>query len=143
MRLTAVLAFAVLLSGCLATEETEIRVLREQGEPAIVIWELRNIHSDERNDAKIREDFNTLIEDWRGDKTLAEQARNDGILVKDRELFIRDGKIFGREIGIVENLRNLDIEQSPDRTVIQMKWNDSEGRIIETNGHIVRRGGAS
>jgi hypothetical protein len=34
MRLILVLPFALLLSGCVGIEETEIRVLREQGEPA-------------------------------------------------------------------------------------------------------------
>src|SRR5262245_53435135 len=114
MRLTAVLAFAVLLSGCLASEETEIRVLREQGEPAIVT---------------------------RGDKTLTEQARDEGILVKHRELSIRDNKIFGRETGIVENLTSLHIEASADGTVIRMKWDDSDSEIAETNGRLVKRDG--
>jgi hypothetical protein len=141
MRLIAVLAFTVLLSGCLASEETEIRVLREQGEPAIVTWELQNIYSDERDAAKIREDFNDLVEAWRGDKTLAEQARDDGILVKHRELSIRDNKIFGRETGIVENLTSLHIDASADGTVIRMKWDDSDSEIAETNGRLVKRDG--
>src|SRR5262245_39710069 len=109
MRLILAFGFAMLLSGCLETEEMEIHVLREQGEPAIATWELQNIYSDERGAVKIREDFNSLVDAWRGDKELTEQA-HDGILVKHRELFIRDGKIFGREMGIVENLASLNME---------------------------------
>jgi hypothetical protein len=139
MKIILVLAFTMLLSGCVESEDDEIRVLREQGEPAIVTWELQNIHSGERDVVKIREDFNYLVELWRGDKTLIEQARDDGILVKHRELFIRDNKIFFREIGIVENLKN--IETSPDGSVIRMKWDDSDGEITGTNGHIVKRDG--
>ena len=143
MRLILVVPFALLLSGCLEIEETEIRVLREQGEPAVITWEFRNIHSDERDSVKIQEDFNGLVEAWRGDKWLTEQAHDDGILVKHRELFIRDNKIFGREMGIVENLRF--IETSPDGSVIRMKKedfdSDADAEITETNGHIVKRDG--
>jgi hypothetical protein len=138
MRLILVLPFALLLSGCLGIEETEIRVLREQGEPTVYICELQNIHSDEKDTARIREDFNNLVH-WLGDEALAE-ARDKGMLVKHRDLFIRDNKIFFREVGIVENLRNLDIEKSPDGSVIRMKLDHSDD-ITETNGHVVKRDG--
>ena len=131
------LAFAILLltAGCLECETWETRILREQGEPAIVILELGNIASDQDDPAKVQSDFDELIGLWRGDETLRDQL-SDGVLVKHRELFIRDNKLVGRETNIVNSLRALD-ELSVSESEISWKLDD-EQELLETNGKAVK-----
>ena len=45
MRVVLGLAVALLASGCLESEETDIRVLREGGDPSVVVMEQINFYS--------------------------------------------------------------------------------------------------
>jgi hypothetical protein len=138
-RLLGLLPLVALLSGCLQMEESEVRILREQGEPAVVVTTWNNIYSDETDPVKIQKDFDELINNWR-EKDFLKKRWQEGILVKNRELFVRDGKISGQETGLLFNLDKLNINLSADDAHLQMEWDeDRDGMIVETNGHVMRR----
>jgi hypothetical protein len=60
----------------------------------------------------------------------------DGIQAKNRELFIRDGKVVGRLTGIASNLAAVD-NISVDGSQITFKA-DKGWKIVETNGRVLK-----
>ena|SRR6185369_2332237 len=96
MKLIPLLAATLLLPGCLAYEEDEFRILREQGDPAVIILDFTNIYSDETDTAKIQKDFTELLDDWHGSEWL-KKSRKENIILKSRDVYVRDGKIAARE----------------------------------------------
>jgi len=129
------LALTLLVSGCLDAETYEVRILREQGDPAVVTFEYANIYSHETTATGVREDFDELVKLWQGENVLKEM-KDGGILVKNRELFIRDGKIMGRLTGIASNLGAVE-DISMDGSQIRYKA-DKAWVIVETNGRVLK-----
>jgi hypothetical protein len=131
MRVILALAISLIASGCLETEEYDVRIFRERGEPAVVVIEESNIYSNETDPAKVKQDFDSLLNKWQGDGPLRDIA-NDGVFIKGRELFIRDEKIVLRQTGVIFNLDllgpNLRVNES-----ITLKLED-DVTLIETNG---------
>jgi len=62
--------------------------------------------------------------------------KDGGILVKNRELFIRDGKIMGRLTGIASDLGAVE-DISMDGSQIRYKA-DKAWVIVETNGRVLK-----
>ena len=114
MKAVVFLALTLLVSGCLDAETYEVRILREQGDPAVVTFEYANIYSDATTATGVREDFDELVKLWHGGNVLQEM-KDGGILVKNRELFIRDGKIIAhyRLTDDVALLRQLGLLTGP------------------------------
>lgn len=132
MRILLSLTVTLLATGCLHSEETDMRVLREGAEPAVVVIEQTNFYSDETDAAKVQKDFGELVENWRG-ADLPRQAGEDGILIRGRELFVREGKIVFRCTGLVENLNSADLRIHVKDS--QIFWTlDGDDEVIETNG---------
>jgi hypothetical protein len=117
-----------------------MRILREQGEPAVLIEGLTNIYSDETDVAKIQKDFNELLKDWHGAEWL-EESRKENFILKSRDVYVRDGKISAREIGIIESLKAAEITPTSDNSKIEMPWDGSDGDVVETNGKITKHDG--
>jgi hypothetical protein len=135
MKTVVLLVLTLLVSGCLDAETYEVRISREQGDPAVVIFEYGNIYSDAKTTAETQEDFDELVKMWRSDKVLRDIAE-DGIQAKNRELFIRDGKIIGRLTGIASNLGavdNISVEASQITFKADKGW-----KIVETNGKVLK-----
>jgi hypothetical protein len=135
MKVVALLVLTLLVSGCLDVETREVRILREQGDPAVVIDEFANIYSDAKTASETQEDFNELVKMWKSDQVLRDLAA-DGIQAKNRELFIRDGKVVGRLTGIASNLAAVD-NISVDGSQITFKA-DKGWKIVETNGRVLK-----
>ena len=133
MKLAVLLALMLLLSGCLDCETYEIRILREQGDPAIVIAEYGNIYSDSTSTRAVQQDFDSLVKLWRGEEMLRD-ALSDGLLVKSRELVIEEGKIVGRMTGIANNVAALEDMSVEGSQIILRVEADSE--VVETNGKL-------
>jgi hypothetical protein len=135
------IAFTILLlaAGCLECETFDARILREQGEPSILTAEFGNIASDKTDPAGVQSDFDELIGLWRGDEMLKDQL-SEGILVKSRELFLRDGQLIGRETGIINDLTAID-EFSVSESDIS--WTlDANEELLETNGKVLKTQGS-
>jgi hypothetical protein len=135
VKAVVLLALTLLVSGCLDAETYEVRILREQGDPAVVTFEYANIYSDATTAMGARDDFDELVKLWQGEKVLQEM-KDGGILVKSRELFIRDGKIIGRLTGIASNLGAVE-DISMDGSQIRYKA-DKDWVIVETNGRALK-----
>lgn len=135
MRVVMALLVMTLATGCLEWEEMEFRVLREGGEPSVIVMEVTNIYSSETENQKIKEDFDELIRELLGDEAVSD-ADADGIQLKGRELFIRDGKIVYRQTGIINGVNGEFQVRGSDIT-----WAVGEhDEIAETNGKIVTPG---
>ena len=57
MKAVVFLALTLLVSGCLDAETYEVRILREQGDPAVVTFEYANIYSHETTATGVREEL--------------------------------------------------------------------------------------
>src|SRR4030095_14844336 len=117
MRFLPIVLVILLAAGCLKNEETEIRILREGGEPSVIVVEQVNLYSDQTDAKKIREDFDQLIKDWRGDDKVKDSAKA-GLFVKRGELFVREGRIVRRDSGSVLNLAATNLSFQVDDTRI-------------------------
>jgi hypothetical protein len=136
MRVVVLLLVLALSSGCLEWEEMDIRVLREGGEPSVFVMEITNFYSTENERAGINKDFEQLIQQSLGDGAARDSAE-DGIQLKGRELFIRDGKIVYRQVGIMNVLTNKEFQVKDSDITWAMDGNDE---IVETNGKVVTLG---
>src|SRR5262245_9608670 len=124
MRVGLGLLAMVLCAGCLHSEEMEFRILRDGGEPAVLVCEQINCYSSNKDEKGIRTDFDQLIRDWRG-----ENVSMEGAVIKGRELFIRDGKIVSRLTAI---LQKLDVDNDIRIGDSQIAWTmDDDYEIVE------------
>lgn len=78
MRVLIGLTAILLATGCLENEETDFRVLREQGDPAVFVMEQINFYSGATNNAEILKDFDSLMQAWRSPEAVSDA------LVKER-----------------------------------------------------------
>jgi len=132
VRVVIALALVLLVSGCIENEVTEFRILRLGGEPAILEVEESNFYSSEKDPAEVRKDFDSLIENNAPAKAAAE-AKQEGISIKESNLFIRDGKIVLRITGIVPDLAAAGLEfEVKDSIVWTIDTKDDDK--VETNG---------
>lgn len=127
------------LTGCYFSETIETRItLNDKASPkATVLIEYSNISSGEANLDDVKKDFDQLIKDWQGDEYLLDRAE-EGMFVKNRELFIRDGKAVGRVTGIMKDIDDTykfwDIEDEK----IMLLEDDDDYELVETNGKILK-----
>lgn len=135
MKVTVLLALMLLVSGCLDVETYEVRILREQGDPAVIIAEYVNIYSDAKTLSDAQDDFDELVKLWRGEEAVRDMKEH-GIQAKSRELFIRDGKIIGRVTGIASSLAAVE-NMAVNGSQILFKP-DTDWVIVETNGRILK-----
>lgn len=135
-----VAALALPMVGCLTVETIETRIqLRDRGEPLLII-EYMDISSGEAYAADVKKDFDELIGSWQGDQYLLDR-NEEGIIIKNREVFIRDGKIIGRLTGIVKNLHEKYSFWTSNGERIMLFRNyegDEDYELVETNGKILK-----
>jgi len=135
MRVSVLLALTLLVSGCLDFETWEVRILREQGDPAVMIAEFVNVYSDAKTPSDAQKDFDELVKLWRSEEALRDMKEN-GIQAKSRELLVRDGKIIGRVTGIATNLEaveNISVDGSQILFKPETGW-----VVVETNGRVLK-----
>lgn len=133
-----VLLGVVWLSGCYISESTETRILiRDGGEPPLIEITYHNISSSEEKEEDIRKDAEQLLRDWRGDAYLIER-QEEGMLVKERKLEIRDGKIYGKMTAVAQRLNDIYsfMEYNDERIMIYR--GDDVYKLASTNGKIVK-----
>ncbi len=127
------LAFACL--GCLASETTEYKItMNEDGKSGTMISIMRNVQSDESDEAEQTKDFEEAIRAWKGDDYLLERV-HDGLYVKDRALAVEDSVLVWKEKAIFSNLADVfKHEFNNDTLKFVIKGDQS---IVATNGVIV------
>ena len=83
--------------GCLASETTEYKItMNEDGKSGTIISIMRNVQSDESEDAKQAKDFDEAIRSWKGDDYLLERV-HDGLYVKERNLESKIAFLSGKK----------------------------------------------
>ena len=128
-----VLALAGL--GCLASEVTEYKItMNEDGKSGTIISTMRNVQSDEADQAKQAKDFDEAIRSWKGDDYLLERM-SDGLYVKERKLAVEDSVLVWTEEAIFANLGDVfkhELRNDTLRFVIK-----GEQTVVATNGAVI------
>lgn len=138
-----ILAAALLLPimGCLDVEIIETRIqLRGHGEPNIITIDYANISSDATDTSEVRKDFEELLDDWHGEKFLHAEAE-EGLFVKNREVWIRKNKIVGRVTGVMSD--SVALKKMFSLSLNDGKWIMKSGKnleIVDTTGKILKAG---
>ncbi len=127
------LAFAGL--GCLASETTEYKItMNEDGKSGTIISIMRNIQSNESEEAKQGKDFDEAIRSWKGDDYLLGRV-HDGLYVKDRNLAIEDSVLVWKEKAIFADLSDVFKHEFHNDTLRFIIKKDQS--IVATNGIVV------
>ncbi len=132
----ALAAAALLLAGCVVSEEDAYTVtLNPDGRSGSMTVTRFNLQSDEREPAKQREDFQKLMETWKGDAYLLERAK-EGVYVKTRDLGERQGRLVWKETSIFADITGMfQTDASGDTLRIKLDGGES---VVSTNGRVVR-----
>jgi hypothetical protein len=129
--LVLVLAF----NGCLIYETVEYRVrLDSNGKSGTILIRYNNIQSSSDDGKKQNEDFQELLDKWKGDKYLLERM-NDGVYIKERDLKLSNRVLVWREVGIFSDVRKMNDGISYDDTTrISLAKDES---VLATNGVVL------
>jgi hypothetical protein len=141
MKSTCIIAFccilvlAVAFNGCLVYETVEYRVsLNPDGKSGTISINYSNIESSADEASKQNEDFQELLDKWKGDKYLLERL-NEGVYIKQRNLTLSHGVLVWREVGIFSDIQKMkDGISYEDTTRITMGKDET---VLSTNGVLV------
>jgi hypothetical protein len=127
------LPFFLLLTGCVTYETYEERITVGEDAPLSVTMEFGNLSTGE-DASKVDAEFQELVAMVEGDRLLVD-AMEAGIYVKERALFVQNGKVFGRIAGIRKDLdRHEDLRATEDGTVLELKKTGGFPVLLATNG---------
>lgn len=97
----------VLIAGCIISEYDEYQIiLNDDGKSGTILISKYNLQSDQTDPAKQQDDFDNLIQDWKGDQYLLDKVR-EGVYVKTRRLFSQRGQLVWREKAIFADINHL------------------------------------
>jgi hypothetical protein len=128
------------LTGCYFSETVETRItLGDKASPkAAVFIEYANISSGEADLDDVKKDFEQLVKDWQGDEYLLDRGE-EGMFVKNRELFVRDGKIVGRITGIMKDIDDTyKFWEIEDEKIMLFDDSGDDYELVETNGKLLK-----
>jgi hypothetical protein len=121
--------------GCLASETTEYKItMNEDGKSGTIISIMRNVQSDESEDAKQAKDFDEAIHSWKGDDYLLERV-HDGLYVKDRNLAVEESVLVWKEEAIFSDLGDVFKHEFQNDTLKFVIKKDQS--IVATNGIVI------
>jgi hypothetical protein len=131
--------FAIIfLNGCLTYHVLEYTIeYADDFNSGQLLVKYSDIRSSETEVEKQKQDFDELIELYKGDIFLLDQV-NEGLYVNDRKLYEKDGILFGSYSGIFQTLKidgNELNTRSEERFILLDIGPDME---IETNGKVYR-----
>lgn len=127
------LAFAGL--GCLASEMTEFKItMNEDGKSGTIISIMRNVQSDETEEAKQAKDFDEAVRSWKDDDYLLDRV-HDGLYVKERDLAVEESVLVWREKAIFADLGDVFKHEFQNDTLRFVIKKDQS--IVATNGAVI------
>jgi hypothetical protein len=101
------LAITLGISGCLMYETVDYRIhLNPDGKGGTITITYKNIESTSDDSAKQQEDFQELLDKWKGDEYLLERM-NEGVYIKRRELKLVKGILVWKEVGIFSDAERM------------------------------------
>jgi len=131
-----VILAAVLLAGCLMSEYDEYHIIiNTDGKSGTITTTMYNLESDQSDTVKQREDFETLLQNWKGDQYLLEKMK-EGVYVKDRKLTAEKGGLVWKEVAIFADIPQLFHDVIVNDTLRIGFGNDET--VVATNGELIR-----
>lgn len=129
------LVLAVAFNGCLVYETVEYRVnVNPDGKSGTISINYSNIESSADEASKQNEDFQELLDKWKGDEYLLERL-NEGVYIKQRNLTLSNGVLVWREVGIFSDVQKMkDGISYEDTTRITMGKDET---VLSTNGIVL------
>jgi len=132
---------ALFLTGCLYLEKSEVRVrFDDHHEPLDVTLIYHHLSSDATSPEGVEEDYRGLVEAWKGDVYVVDQAR-EGFVVRDRDVYVEDGHLCAREVLIPAKEHLFEdgemVISGGERILV---FDDEEQTILESNGRIFTTG---
>jgi hypothetical protein len=130
--------FIFLLNGCLTYHIVEYTIdYADDFNSGKFSVKYTDIRSSESEPEKQKKDFDELLELYEGDMFLLDQV-DEGIYVKERKLYEKDGKIYGSYSGIFQKMKIDDNEMKVRNDERYILLDISAAEDIETNGKIYR-----
>jgi hypothetical protein len=133
------IVFLLFIFGCLTFETAEFRIVFNEnsitnGTIEVIYSKLESSEAMQNGQQK---DFDELIRHYQGDQFLLDQM-SDGVYIKNRELYEKNGILIGKYQGIFRNLilDNEPLKTNNDEFVLLIESESNE--IIETNGKIIK-----
>jgi hypothetical protein len=135
--LTAVLLF-LFVSGCLWYEVVEYTIrFNENLNSGSIVIRYSNILSGEQDTAKIRSDFNDLVDMIIGEEHLLDGLEN-GIYIQERKLAEENGQLVAYEKGIFRNLVLEDEKPTIQNDERIFTFSNKDKDKIECNGKMIK-----
>ncbi len=134
--IAAIIVLTLTSSGCMTIGylETHIQFHGEK-EPATVTIVYGDISSSEELLEDVQGTFESLVDDWKGDKYLLDRA-DEGFFVKSRAVFIEEGQIVARVMGITKDVEEFHPMWVSNGERIMLIEAESDVEIVESNGKI-------
>ncbi len=139
-RLIMISFFGLLLTavGCLSVGSYETRIqIQGEDEPATVTLIYRDISSAESKLEDVQKDFESLLDDWKGDRYLIEQAK-EGFVIKERAVTIENGTLVAYEKGVTNDLGDMKPIRVSNGERILLLEKDEDFELVESNGKIFK-----
>ena len=134
--ITLLLSTPLILAGCLMSEEDEYNVkLNPDGKSGSITVIKYNVQSDQTEKAKQKDDFDELVKDWKSDSYLLDKTK-EGVYVKNRELWTKNGKLIWKEVSIFSDFSRLFRNELVNDT-LRLTF-EKEQTIVATNGVVER-----
>jgi hypothetical protein len=138
------LCLLFLLSACLTVEQISTRIMFDQDKNVIRIHILYdNIASAETVEKDVEADFEYLIDQVEDEAYLLERLEQ-GFYIKNRRLFIADGKIMAEEALITRDPEALKKEfglvLDSTRWMLPMDEGDDDFEVVAHNGALLKSG---
>jgi len=124
------------VSSCLTYRVAEYTIeFSETFNSGTITVKYSDVRSSEDKEEKRKKDFTELIELFEQDKFLLDQIE-DGVYVKDRHLFEKNGQINAEYSGIFDNLKidGNELKSKNEERILLLSTDD--GEVIESNGKI-------
>lgn len=103
----SLLLLVICVVGCIISEFDEYKIiLNDDGKSGTIFISNYNLQSDQTDPAKQKDDFDNLIQNWKGDQYLLDKLK-DGVYVKSRKLFVERGKLVWKEKAIFSDIKKL------------------------------------
>jgi hypothetical protein len=133
------IVFLIFVLGCLTFKTVEFRIVFNENSHTDGTIEViyNNIQSSEAELNGQQKDFDELIRHYQGDQFLLDQM-SEGIYIKNRELFEKNGILTGKYSGIFRNIKMDNESLKSNNDEILLLINSESNEIIETNGKIIK-----
>jgi len=137
-KLTIIFCFfcVIAFSSCLVYEQMMVTItFAEDFKTGVIEVVYSGIASSDSTDQKQKADYDDLIDMLENDDFLLDSV-DDGIYVKERHLFVKDGKLCGKYYGIFRKLKmdGENLKEKGEERILQIDTDEND--VVTSNGKI-------